>query len=340
MLDVALDRLRSGLCVLPAILAEKRPALTGWKQYQRRLPTEQQVRTWFVDAPTLCLLTGAASGGLEMIDFDLEGELFERWRELVDEEYPGLFDRLVVERSQSGGRHVVYRCEATVPGSSKLAQRILVAPSGNPVVIAGKTYIPRRAGDRFEVTVTLIETRGEGGLFLCAPSPGYALEHGRFDRLPKLTESERAVLIETACVLNEVTPPATESLYSATICGRPGDDFNERGDVRAILHRHRWTLARSGANEHWRRPGKERGCSATLKNGVFYVFSSNAAPFEPARAYAPFAVYALLEHAGDFAKAAAALRAEGYGEDASGEVVDLSHIICAQTEPVVEPPEA
>ena len=49
ILDTATDYLHAGLCVLPAILAEKRPALAGWKQYQRRLPTERQVRTWFAD---------------------------------------------------------------------------------------------------------------------------------------------------------------------------------------------------------------------------------------------------------------------------------------------------
>jgi len=60
-----------------------------------------------------------------------------------------------------------------------------------------------------------------------------------------------------------------------------------------------------------------------------YVFSSNAAPFEPGKAYGPFAVYALLEHHGDFAAAARALRAEGYGDDAGDERTDadLSGII-------------
>jgi hypothetical protein len=70
MLDTASAYLRSGLCVLPALLVEKRPALAGWKQYQRRLPTDRQVRTWFADAPALCILTGAVSGNLELLDFD------------------------------------------------------------------------------------------------------------------------------------------------------------------------------------------------------------------------------------------------------------------------------
>ena len=328
MLDTATAYLRAGLCVLPAIRDEKRPALAGWKQYQRRLPTERQLRAWFADDVPVCVLAGAVSGSLEMIDFDHQGELFERWRELVAGESPGLIERLVTERSQSGGRHVIYRSRGSVPGNRKLAQRTVVVSSAEPVVIAGKKYVPRRVADHFEITLTLIETRGEGGIFLCAPTPGYEFEQGSFEAIPTLTEIEQAVLIEAACSLTEVIPPAERYRGSTTGGGRPGDDFNDRGDVREVLRRHGWQLAGGGENEYWRRPGKEQGWSATLKDRVLYVFSSNAAPFEPDRAYAPFSVFALLEHGGDFAVAAAALAAQGYGHPGGDEEVDLSRLIC------------
>jgi hypothetical protein len=334
LLDTATGYLQAGLCVLPAILREKRPALAGWKQYQRRLPTERQVRAWFAEDTPLCVLAGAVSGHLEMIDFDHQGELFDRWHELVATESPALLDRLVVERSQSGGRHVVYRCDAPVPGSRKLAQRTVIVDGAEPLTVAGKRHVPRRVGDRFEVTLTLIETRGEGGLFLCAPTPGYALEQGSFDKVPLLGEAERGLLIEAACALNETLPPDPQAAVTGAACGRPGDDFNERGDVRGVLLGHGWGLVRGGENEYWRRPGKDQGWSATLRDRVLFVFSSNAAPFEPERAYAPFSVYTLLEHAGDFAAAAAALRAGGYGDAGGDEVgdkvddgVDLSRIL-------------
>lgn len=327
LVDTATDYLHAGLCVLPAILAEKRPALAGWKQYQRRLPTERQVRTWFADDAPLCVLAGTVSGHLEMIDFDLEGELFDRWCELVATESPALIDRLVVERSQSGGRHVIYRAEEPVSGNRKLAQRALAVPNAEPMVLAGKRYVPRRVGDRFEITLTLIETRGEGGLFLCAPSPGYSLERGAFDQIPILNDAERSILIEAACALNEAMPATAPTPMGTAANGRPGDDFNERGDIRELLRRHGWELVRGGENEYWRRPGKDQGWSATLRGRVLFVFSSNAVPFEPDRAYSPFSVYTLLEHAGDFAAAAAALRSEGYGEAGGDEVVDLSGII-------------
>jgi len=337
--DTANAYLRAGLCVLPAILQEKRPALSAWKQYQERLPTERQVSAWFAEQTPLCILTGAVSGNLKMVDFDHGGELFDRWRELVATEAPGLVERLVVERSQSGGRHAVYRCSAPVPGNRKLAQRSVVVPTAEPIMIAGKRHVPRHVGDRYEVTFTLIETRGEGGLFLCAPTPGYQVEQGLFESIAVLDEVERAILIEAACALNEVVPPAERHGRESSNSGRPGDDFNERGDVRELLRRHGWTLVKGGDNEYWRRPGKDRGWSASLKDGMLYVFSSNAAPFEPDRAYAPFSVYTQLEHGGDFADAAAALRAEGFGGDGGDSDVDLSRIVGTAAAPSTPAPQ-
>jgi len=176
--------------------------------------------------------------------------------------------------------------------------------------------------------VTLIETRGEGGLFLCAPTDGYELVQGDLCELPMLTEAERDVLLQAAWELNEYVPPVVNGpkvpAEHPQRCGaspdsadRPGDDFNYRGDVRAVLEQHGWSCVKGGDNEYWRRPGKTSGWSATLKDRVFYVFSANAAPFEPNRAYWPFSVYALLEHGSDYEQAARSLRELGYGGDGS-----------------------
>ena len=233
-----------------------------------------------------------------------------------------------MERSQSGGRHVVYRCEVAVPGSAKLAQRIVQAPDEQELTICGKRYHPRRVGDHYEVLCTLIETRGEGGLFLCHPTPGYTLERGSFQDLPVLTGTERKTLIEAAQVLNEATPAVTAVAGTTGMGGRPGDDYNGRGDVRELLMRHGWTCVGGGGNERWRRPGKDQGWSATFRDRVFYVFSSNAAPFEPNHSYSPFAVYSLLDHQGEFGGAASTLRAQGFGGDCDYEGKDPSRIVC------------
>jgi hypothetical protein len=314
LVETAQSYRRAGLCVLPAIAAEKRPALRQWKEYQHNIPAREDVEKWFAKAKAVCLVTGAASSNLEMLDFDMAGEMFEPWKHLVESEAPGLIEKLVIERSPSGGHHVAYRC-SEVPGNLKLAQRTIVTPDDKSATICGKKYQPRKVGEHYEVIVTLIETRGTGGLFLCAPSPGYEREQGSLDKLTLISDAERNILIDAARVLNERVPEVARTDVIVDESGRPGDDFNARGDVPALLRQHGWTLAKPGANEYWRRPGKDECWSATLKDRVFYVFSSNAAPFEPDRAYSPFSVYVMLEHGGDYSKAAAALRAQGYGAE-------------------------
>jgi hypothetical protein len=351
--DAARAYLAAGLCALPARRTEKRPAVGRWKQYRERLPTPAEVSAWFANGPdAVCIICGRVSGNGEMIDFDAGGESFEAWAQRIP---PHLLARLVIETTQRGGRHVWYRCAAEVCGNMKLAQRL----DGAKII-------------------TLIETRGEGGLFLCAPTAGYELIQGDLANPPVLTMDERDVLLQAAWDLNEYLPPAVdgpshngtlgsrgpssgghgqlsaENSHSGScpsdngIVGqrgvlsvgqsdrppengsRPGDDFNLRGDVRAVLAQCGWSCVRGGDNEYWRRPGKDSGTSATLKDRVFYVFSSNAAPFEPNQAYSPFAVYTLLNHSGDFEQAARSLRELGFGGDSladSANGADISAIV-------------
>jgi len=305
-----------GLCALPAHRAEKRPAVGSWKPYQTRVPTEAEWSAWWANGQdAVCVLCGQASGNLEIIDFDAGGELFSAWWERIPVD---LRDRLVVESTQSDGRHVVYRCEAEICGNLKLAQR-----------------------KHDDTVITLIETRGEGGLFLCAPTAGYEITAGDLRDPPVLTEAERDVLLQAAWELNQYVPPVCDGPIAAQASAptavngfptaeRPGDDFNSRGDVTAMLKQHGWSCVRGGENEYWRRPGKASGWSATVKDRVFYVFSANATPFDPQRAYSPFSVYALLEHGGNYEQAARSLRQTGYGSDGTVETssdVDLSGIL-------------
>ncbi len=343
MMNAAMAYLHSGLSVLPASLRQKRPVLPTWSDYQRRLPREDELRKWFAGDHAVCVICGAVSGSLEMIDFDYQGEAFGEWYRLVSEKLPGLPDRLVIEKSQSDGLHVIYRAGCAIPGNQKLCQRVTTVETAEPVVIAGKTHKPIKAGDRFEIRRTLIETRGQGGLFLCAPSPGYELKQGNFAAIPLLTPEERGALIDAARSLSDVAEAAEPPRLSVPLisfCDRPGDEYNARGDVIAVLMKHGWTFSkRVGDNDHWCRPGKKDATSATL-NGkrTFYVFSSNAPPFQEEHAYSPFQVFAMLEHGGDFSEAAKSLRSAGYGGSNGNGDVDLSGILARpQPQPAARP---
>jgi hypothetical protein len=297
LLESALAYRNCGLSVLPARRLEKRPSLPGWKNYQLRIPNERQILEWFSKPEdAICIVTGQVSGNLEMLDFDQAGDRFEAWKEKIP---PELFACLVIETSQSGGKHVIYRCSEPINGNMKLAM-----------------------GFRDGALVTLIETRGERGLFLCAPTRGYTIDQGDLTEIPVLTPQERETLLETAWFLNEHLPAAEVPVDTQFVPeNRPGDDFNRRGDVRELLVKHGWVLARKAENELWRRPGKNAGWSASLKDSAFYVFSGNAPPLEPNRAYSPFALYTWLEHGGDFEQAARALRNLGFGGEPISTVV-------------------
>jgi len=349
MLLKAKEYLAAGLCVLPALRTIKHAAV-AWKPYQSRLPTEAELDEWFKsNRNALCLITGKTSGNLEMLDFDNAGEVFLPWAEKIDQT---LMDRLVIERSQSGGWHVVYRYESAVNASMKLAMRpeydigdTFFDKGIEYAKINGKQLVVRidKDGQKFTV-VQLIETRGESGLFLCDPTPGYQVVQGLLVSLPVITTEERDALLSAAWEFNQPIPDTTTDKRSnaervtsvATtrpIAERPGDEFNDTVDIRHLLKMHGWSYVetKGDGNECWRRPGKTNGISATLRhvNGhwQFYVFSSNAYPFEQNQSYSAFATYTMLEHNGDFESATRTLGSHGYGKPPTPESlgVDLSN---------------
>ena len=118
--------------------------------------------------------------------------------------------------------------------------------------------------------------------------------------------------------------PRTERQQPARPAGpsngqRPGDAFNARAEWGDLLEPAGWVFVHArGDEQYWRRPGKRIGTSATTGykgSDLFYCFTTSAAPFENDTSYSKFAVYAWLHHDSDYAAAATALAAEGYGTD-------------------------
>ena len=308
-LSAALAYHAAGFSVI-AIKADgsKAPDVPQWKTFQQTPPTESQLRHWFSSgAPRgIGLIHGAVSGHSEALDFDQPG-LYNQFADLCRQQgFGALLDRIPLVETPSGGHHLLYRCTDPAGGNAKLAE----------------------TADR----KTLIETRGEGGYTLAPGSPAachpaslpYCFQRGGPQTLPVLSADERTALRNTACLFNEYADPrlivegsCLKRLPSDGL--RPGDDYNARGDYRSLLERYGWQRVGEAAGKTlWQRPGKSGpGLSATgnyAGRGLFYVFSSNAAPFEPLTAYSPFAVYALLEHGGDFREAARALAQDGFGD--------------------------
>lgn len=101
--------------------------------------------------------------------------------------------------------------------------------------------------------------------------------------------------------------------------GKPGDDFDARATWEEILQPHGWQLVRSyGSMTLWTRPGKRRSDGVSARTGVgsegdrFYCWSSNAG-VPQGRLFKKYALYAQLDHGGDYSAAARALAKRGFG---------------------------
>lgn len=319
LLNGALHLRGSGLSTIPIRTdGSKQPAIGSWKEYQHRLPTESELRKWFGNGKQrgIAVIGGKVSGNLEVIDFDAP-ELISEWLKLVGVFLSELLAGLPQVETPSGGLHVFYRCRR-IASNTKLAQRVVEAPEG--------AKDARARGGRWFKVETTIETRGEGGYVITAGSPAachlsgkpYRLINGDLMAIPEITEREREILLDCARSFNEYIKRAParkrEQLEDPSSVLRPGDDFNRRGDVRALLEKHDWKYLRKGPRgELWQRPGVDHTSATLFPDGSLYVFSSNAHPFDHDRRYDRFSIYCLLEHDGDWKAAAKALSERGYG---------------------------
>ena len=288
VLDTALLLRSAGVATIP-VKPDKRPFFP-WAKWQKELPSEELCRKWFRAGTRLAIIGGA----VQCLDIDTKHApdgpgLWDRYQKRCrDFGLAGLLDRVLIQRTGTGGIHLVFRCPARLP-NLKLAE----TPARLP----------------------LLETRGEGGYFLIAPSPGYTLLQGDWSRLPELSAEDRDSLLAVARSFSETAPKEAQPPSLANDAA-PGTDYDARAEVPALLKAHGWTPAGT-SGKYWTRPGKDQGVSASwdVIPGRFWVFSTST-PFEANHVYRPWHVFAVLECAGDFREAARRLRSLGYGAPA------------------------
>lgn len=273
------------------------------------------------------ILCGSRSGNVEVIDFDLKNcpgrDLMTEYF-AVDERIAAIYKKLVVQTTVSGGFHFIYRC-STIGGNQKLA------------------VAKRKPQDTKELV--LIETRGEGGFVVCAPTPGYKEIQGSLLDVPEITPDERDILVSAARQLNEKTPEVFKPKFTEPVRTgglTPWEDFDQRGEVDDLLQLHGWRYQRKvGDNLHYTRPDKESGTSATWSESkrLFYVFTSST-QFENDKAYPASAVFAYLECGKDFSEAARKLREMNYGDSSTNSTAKEVVSDWRRFQITSEPPEA
>ena len=306
--EKAKEYLKAGLSVIPT--KEKKQPAIPWKLYQSQRLTEEEVERVFNGSNVIGLgiICGAISGGLEVIDvdtkYDTTGTLWEELRGLIESNLPELYKRLVIAHTKNGGYHIYYRCNS-IAGNLKLSTKL------NKEV--------------------LIETRGEGGYVIAPPTVGYKYIQGDPGKIPTISTDERDRLFNISRSFNEldeVKPKVTTNnpTYNSTGLS-PFEDYNERGDILALLESRGWKVVnQQGQRINLLRPGStDSHSSGNYHTGlkVLRVFSSST-EFNPDKGYSPAQVFSLLECNEDSKLTYKRLLELGYGEPYKGESIEAT----------------
>jgi hypothetical protein len=292
--DTALTYHAAGLKVIPFFNGADglKTFTSGYARY-RDAQTEKDIYNLFnLPCDGIALL---CTDGIEAIDIDTKHDPAG----MVVSELTPLFERLempaVIQKTKSDGLHIIYRCDQ--PGvNQKLA---------------------RRDG----CIEAMIETRGQGGLLFIYPTPGYQILHGDLLDIPQAEQSKRDQLIAACRHLNapekivKIEQPKSEPVTSGL---KPWEAYDQSTQVLDMMEHYGWTVVtKSGDFIRLNRPGAKHSKgidgSVNVKENYFYPFSTSGG-FEVNRGYKPSAIYAIMEHGGDFKATARDLYAQGFGD--------------------------
>ena len=311
MLKAAIEFHVAGFSVIRASTNGTKAPVGAWKAYCSTQPTLEEVIGWFKDGHSgIGIVTGF--NNIECLEVEgraVASKLHITAKEIAEASGLGdLWEKIntgYVEQSPSGGIHWLYRISdaETIPGNTKIAQR---------------------PGENGGVEV-LVETRGEGGFIITAPSHGSVHPSGKAwemiagspATIPNITMQERQALHDIFYALDEMPEKETIAHSLSTKSenlDKPGDDYNAKADWRDILVDWKQVFTANGVT-YWRRPGKSDGISATTGRNDgdnLYVFTTSTS-FEQQKPYSKFAAYTHLHHHGDFSAAARELRHQGFG---------------------------
>ncbi len=309
ILESAAAFINTGMSIIPIDHTTKRPLMRllprgdddkpTWAPFQKTIADVDAVAGWFENGcEAFAVVCGAVSGGLLILDFD-EPRFYDAWKVAVGP----LADGLPTQKTGGGGYQVLLRCPQ--PGmNDKLAWIVDTTQD---------------AGRRIA-----IETRGEGGYAVVAPSlhPSgnrYQWIVSPFNEadeivIPTTPQAQADALLSAARKLDECPHTRQEQ---ERIEGQAHEEyqrrqhrwngersvidaFNQAHSIEAMLEAHSYT--RGYAGRYIRPSGKSE--SVSIRDGRSTHFSSND-PLNDGRSRGgygvcdPFDVFVQLDHRGD-----------------------------------------
>lgn len=281
IIEAAEDYLISGISVMPC-RDDKAPARKEWTSLQVAPMALEEIEHDFWKRSFIGAICGQVSGNVYGIDFDDHGKGVEKyyneWR-LLNADIFAKYD-FYIEKTKRGGYHIMYRIDSEDTFSSSVFSR-------------------------WEDKETMIESKGEGGYFVVAPSPGYTVISGDITIMPCIRPDEHEQLISSARKFTQVKATAEEENDGHHDFTDPVSwyNWNKSQYSKHLLIDAGWKRSIDEKKiEQWIRPGKDSGTSATWghKYNALYVFTSNALPFKDECYYTPFQILVMLKFGGNY----------------------------------------
>lgn len=311
-LEYVFELIKAGVNIIPCN-ADKSPAVKSWAYLQKKLiinddsDSKAFLHSILGNCHSYAAVMGAISN-LECIDIDNKLGNADFIGRYFIENLPNDFKPFVYyEHTKNLGYHFIFR-SFNPSSNSKLASGSLsdFDSTLDPIL--------------YSEVQTIIETRGEGGYVLVAPSPNYV----QLSKVSLLEVAQGGINDKVAdwfFSVSKLFDRPSSSVPTVSFPAQPNDPntpwakYNEAisvFDCLALLQEFGWQVVfRRGDVFGLCRPGKnaKEGISATFNfyPKKLFVFSSNAQPFEANRSYLPSQILAYLKFNKDFSATASYL---------------------------------
>jgi hypothetical protein len=241
----------------------------------------------------LAICCGSVSGGFEAVDFDKHNG------QDIEPIFDAFMSSDIIGHLINAGKVSIYKTRS----------------GGYHCYMRSLHYRPSEALARWKNDGSvMIETRGQGSYIIVNPTPGYTHVSGvEYIKLIEIEKDERDAVITLCRSFTQTEVHAIKKSQSVKKWGEGWNDttawgkFNkeEAQTAKGLLTQAGWTM--TGLRKHdgvelWRRPGKDKGISATfgMYENLFYCFTGSASPFEMNKSYSPTDILMLTKFGGNW----------------------------------------
>ena len=293
----------------------KRP-LNAWKEAQTQASSIKDFDVTYTnmsDGDVVGIVTG--HNDLECMDVDLKvfstqeerDEWFTEYVDFLDANIENFNEKFVIYKTKNNGYHILYKTKR----------------------VEGNLKVAKLKGHKQQV----LETRGTGG-YVVVYTESY--NNTRYEDIDYISDEDRDILFTISRSYNYIEPAPvvnyelSNASYSVSGGLTPWEDFNNKTNTLDLLVndfdivgdlKDRVVIKRKGA--------KSQTSGQVYKDSDLLYLYTTGTDFDAQTPYNASAVYAVLNHNGDFSASAKDLRSQGYGDS-----LDITE--STEEEPMIE----